>query len=147
MLLLDGSRVTKDGWKVSCQLVYPWLTFRRNNSVLKDEVVALSDLPQFQYIKSDGTRKRFIDPSVYSRNRQFRLGLSYKLSDATQTPLRLPGGPHITTFLRSCITRIEPNSWMVPEAALLGRSVGQGSQQRFVPFRCGPTSRPQDVES
>ena len=147
VLLLDGSRVTKDGWKVSYHLVYPWLTFRRNNSVLKDEVVALSDLPQFQYIKSDGTRKRFIDPSVYSRNRQFRLGLSYKLSDATQTPLRLPGGPHITTFLRSCITRIEPDSWMVPEAALLGRSVGQGSQQRFVPFRCGLTSRPQDVES
>ena len=58
--------------------------------------------------------KRFIDSSVYSRNRQFRLALSYKLSDTTQTQLLLPGGPKLSTFLLSCVTRIETDSWFVP---------------------------------
>ena len=110
VLILDGSRNTRDGWKVSYHLVYPWLTFQRNNAALRDEVAALSDSPQLQYTTLGGARKRFIDSSVYSRNRQFRLGLCHKLSDATQTPLRLPGGPSVTTFLLSCITRIEEGS-------------------------------------
>ena len=58
--------------------------------------------------------KRFIDSSVYSRNQQFRLALSYKLSDITKTPLLLPGGPKLSTFLLSCVTRIETDSWFVP---------------------------------
>ena len=114
VLILDGSRKTKDGWKVSYHLVYPWLTFPCNNSALKIEATALSSLPCFHYLKSDGTQKCFIDSSVYSRNRQFRLAYSYKLSDATQTPLRLPGRPTLPKFLLSCVTRIEPDSWRVP---------------------------------
>ena len=114
VMILDGSRPANGGWKVSYHLVYPWLTFPCNNTVLKDEVTALSDLPQFKYTLPDGTVKRFIDSSVYSRNRQFRMALSHKLSDPTQTPLRLPGGPSLSTFLLSCITRIEPHSWHVP---------------------------------
>ena len=114
VMILDGSRPANGGWKVSYHLVYPWLTFPCNNTVLKDEVTALSDLPQFKYTLPDGTVKRFIDPSVYSRNRQFRMALSHKLSDPTQTPMRLPGGPSLSAFLLSCITRIELHSWRVP---------------------------------
>ncbi len=132
-LILDGSRLTKDGWKVSYHLVYPWMTFPCNNSALKAEVEALAMLPQFQYITKDGSRKGFIDSSVYSRNRQFRLALSCKLSDVTQTPLRLPGEPSLSSFLLSCITRIEPDSWKAPaeepapSAANARCNAGQGA--------------------
>ena len=151
VLILDGSRNTRDGWKVSYHLVYPWLTFQRNNAALRDEVAALSDSPQLQYTTLDGARRRFIDSSVYSRSRQFRLGLCHKLSDATQTPLRLPGGPSVSTFLLSCITRIEEGSWIVPDIVwegCRGNQASRGGRQHRVaqasPW-CGSLLRPQDV--
>ena len=118
VLILNGSRLTPEGWKISYHLVYPWLTFSCNNGTLKEEVTALSNLPQFQDTLPDGSAKRFIDSSVYSRHRQFRMALSHKLSDRTQTPLSLPGGPNLQTFLLSCVTQIEPNSWTVPEETI-----------------------------
>jgi len=51
---------------------------------------------------------------VYTNNRQFRLLLNYKLSDKTQTALRLSSPPTLRSFIRSCITCIGPNVWRVP---------------------------------
>ena len=47
VLILNGSRLTPEGWKISYHLVYPWLTFSCNNGTLKEEVTALSNLHQF----------------------------------------------------------------------------------------------------
>ena len=118
VMILDGSRSIADQWKVSYHLVYPWLTFPCNNAALRTEVTTLASLPQFQYITKDGTSKSFIDSGVYSRNRNFRLAFSHKLSDSSRTPLRLPAGSSLSEFLLSCITRIEPGSWLVPHEAL-----------------------------
>ena len=113
-LVLDGSRSTSKGWKVSYHVVYPWLTFPGNTTTLKEAATALSDLPQLQYRALNGTIRRFIDPAVYSRNRQFRLPMSWKLSDETCTALRLPGTPLLSNFLLACITQLETDAWVVP---------------------------------
>ena len=121
-LVLDGSRHTAKGWKVSYHLIYPWLNFPCNTAALKAEAVALSALPQLQYAAAGGQSKRFVDPAVYSRNRQFRLPLSWKLPDSTCTPLRLPGVQSVSTFLLACITRTEQGAWLVPAEQAGGKS-------------------------
>ena len=118
VVILDGSRQTRRGWKVSYHLVYPWLTFPCNNTVLKEEVTAISNQPQFQYSTENGTMRSFVDSAVYSRNRQIRLPLSYKLSDETCTPLRLPFRPVVSLFGLACITRLESDAWLVPREVM-----------------------------
>jgi hypothetical protein len=51
---------------------------------------------------------------VYTSNRQFRLLLCNKLSDRSQTALRLSQHPTLSLFLRSCITHIGNNVGLVP---------------------------------
>jgi len=113
-MLLDGSRMTDEGWKVSYHVVYPWLVFPCNTTMLRHEVGKLSAHLDFQYLGKDGVQKPFVDPAVYTNNRQFRLLLNYKLSDKTQTALRLSSPPTLRSFIRSCITCIGPNVWRVP---------------------------------
>ena len=113
-MILNGSRATDQGWKVSYHIIYPWLTFSCNTTMLRDEVTRLSDDPSLQY-NGPGGIQRFIDPAVYTRNRQFRLPLCYKLSDRSRTGLSLPSPPLLSTFGRACISRIEIDSWRVPE--------------------------------
>jgi hypothetical protein len=112
-MILNGSRATDQGWKVSYHIIYPWLTFSCNTTMLRDEVTRLSDDPSLQY-NGPGGIQRFIDPAVYTRYRQFRLPLCYKLSDRSRTGLSLPSPPLLSTFGRACISRIEIDSWRVP---------------------------------
>jgi hypothetical protein len=56
-----------------------------------------------------------IQVCVYTSNRQFRLLLCTKLSDWSQTALRLSQHPTLTLFLRSCITHIGNNVGLVPQ--------------------------------
>ena len=100
---------------MSYHLVYPFLTFPCNNTILKDEVSALSNLSQLQIPLADGTRHRFVDTAVYSRNQLFRLPLNYKLSDETSTPLHLPGSCTVSDFRKACVTCLEDEAWRVPD--------------------------------
>ena len=74
----------------------------------------MSEMPQFHYSMANGERKSFIDPGVYTSNRQFRLLLCNKLSDRSQTAPRLSKHPTLSLFLRSCITHIGNNVGLVP---------------------------------
>ena len=108
--------MTDKGWKVSFHLVYPYLTFPCNNTLLKDAATALSNLSSLCFCDGDGTTCRFVDTAVYTRNRQFRLPLNHKLSDATCSVLRLPGCPTASTFRLACVTCLEQEAWRVPES-------------------------------
>ena len=74
----------------------------------------MSEMPQFHYSMANGERKSFIAPGVYTSNRQFRLLLCNKLSDRSQTALRLSQHPTLSLFPRSCITHIGHNVGLVP---------------------------------
>ncbi len=115
-MILNNSRVTDKGLKISYPIIYPWLIFPCNTMALRDEVGSMSEMPQFHYSMANGERRSFIDPVVYTSNRQFRLLLCNKLSDALQTVLRLQQHLSITLFLRSCITHwhIGNNVGLVP---------------------------------
>jgi hypothetical protein len=77
----------------------------------------MSEMPQFQYTTANGESKSFIDPCVYTSNRQFRLLLCNKLSHRSRTALRISSPPTIALFTRSCITHIEDIAgWIPPEA-------------------------------
>ncbi len=106
-MVLDGSRMTEAGWKVSYHVIYPWLVFPCNTMILKGEAERLSARPEFQF-------QPFVDPTVYTNNRQFRLLLNCKLSDSTRTALSLALPPTLSSFSLSCITYIGPNVWRVP---------------------------------
>ena len=101
-------------------MIFPWLTFPRNDGALKDLVSELCASDELQYPSRHGTTKPFVDDKVYTRMRQFRTALSWKLDDETTTGL-LPvhGALDAVTeelLLRSFVTRIEDGSWLVPEA-------------------------------
>jgi hypothetical protein len=98
--------------KLSCH--FPWFVFSCNTTTLRDEVNAMSLLPEFQYQTRDGSSKPFIDPGVYTKNRQFRLLMCNKLADPSRTPLTLAQHPTLLRFTRSCITQILDRSWLVP---------------------------------
>ena len=117
-MILTGSRMTGDGWKVSYHVIFPWLVFPSNTTMLHDEVGAMSEMPQFQYVTANGVSKSFIDPGVYTINRQFRLLLCYKLLDRTRTALCISSHPTIALFIRSCITHIEDKAGWVPQEAI-----------------------------
>jgi len=114
-IILDGSRQTSKGWKASYHLVYPFLTFPCNNTMLKEEVTALSNLSQLQIRMTDGTMHCFVDTAVYSRNQLFRMPLNFKLSDHTCTPLRVPGTCTVSDFRAACVTCLEADAWRVPD--------------------------------
>ena len=113
-IVLNGSRHTNKGWKVSYHLVYPLLAFPCNNTVLKAEVTALSNLPHLQIRLADGTCHHFVDTAVYSRNQLFRLPLNFKLSDDTCTSLSLPGDGSLSEFRTACVTCVEAGAWRIP---------------------------------
>ena len=118
-MILDGSRMTDAGWKVSYHVIYPWLVFPCNTTMLKFEAEALSTHAAFQYVAKNGVVKSFVDPAVYTKNRQFRMLLSYKLSDKTRTALHLSSSPTMQIFLNSCITCIGPKVWRVPIESII----------------------------
>jgi len=112
-IVLDGSRRTSAGdWKVSFHVVFPWLEFPCNHSLLQDLANDLSGRDDLQ--SPDG--RPFVDRSVYSRNRQFRLPCCWKLGDPSCTALQLLSGAlTLPVFLQACITCLEPDAWKVPE--------------------------------
>jgi len=119
-LILDGSRMTGGGWKVSYHVIFPWLTFKCNDGILKDTVRELSEKPELQYNTRQGTRP-FVDGNVYTKNRQFRTALSWKLDDNTTTELRPRGDMTKDNLLLSFVTRIEDETWWAPVEDKLGR--------------------------
>ena len=56
-VVLDGSRSTPKGWKVSYHVVFPWVVFPNNNTSLKQIVQMLSEEPALHYLTSSGERK------------------------------------------------------------------------------------------
>jgi len=114
-MILNGSRLTDKGLKISYHIIYPWLIFPCNTAALREEVGLMSEMPQFHYSMANGEKKSFIDPGVYTSNRQFRLLLCNKLSDRSRTALRLSQPPSLTMFVRSCITHIGSNAGLVPQ--------------------------------
>ena len=118
ILTVTGSRTTGDGLKVSYHIIYPWLVFPSNTTMLHDEVGAMSEMPQFQYTTANGESKSFIDPGVYTSDRQFRLLLCNKLSDRSRTALRISSPPTIALFTRSCITHIEGVAGWIPQETI-----------------------------
>jgi hypothetical protein len=117
-MILRGSRMTRDGLKISYHIIYPWLVFPSNTTMLREEVGAMSEMPQFQCSTANGKTKSFIDPGVYTSNRQFRLLLCNKLSDQSRTPLHIFSPPTIDMFARSCITHIESKAGWIPQEAI-----------------------------
>ena len=117
-MILKGSRMTGDGLKISYHVIFPWLIFPCNTTMLHDEVGSMSEMPQFQYNTASGQRKSFIDPGVYTSNRQFRLLLCNKLSDRSRTALHLSSPPTIAMFVRSCITHIGGTAGVVPQETI-----------------------------
>ena len=113
-MVLDGSRMTDAGWKVSYHVIYPWLVFPCNTTLLKCEAELLSARPEFQYRDNANVLKPFVDPTVYTNNRQFRLLLNCKLSDSTRTALTLASPPTLSSFALSCITYVGLDAWRVP---------------------------------
>ena len=99
------------GWKVSFHLVYPYLSFPCNNSILRTAATALNDIPQLGFRGLDGTDCRFVETEVCTRDWQFRLPLNHKLSDATCYVLLFPGLPTVTSFRLprrlACVTCLE----------------------------------------
>jgi len=126
-VVLDGSRLTSDGWKVSYHIVFPWLSFQRNDGTLKDLVRKLSEIPDLQYLSKGGTTKPFVDCNVYTKMRQFRTVLSWKLDDRTCTGFRIVGSENEERLLQSFVTRLEVESWKIPETSGLTNS---GSRRR-----------------
>ncbi len=129
-VLLNGSRMTDKGLKVSYHLVYPWFVFPCNTTMLRDEVTSMSAMGQFQYRTKNGDMKSFIDPAVYTNNRQFRLLMCHKLSDCTRTELCLSNPPTMRMFTRSCITHMEDKAWRVPAMAIPGEITPRQCTQR-----------------
>jgi hypothetical protein len=74
----------------------------------------LTARPEFQYRDKANVLKPFVDPTVYTNNRQFQLLLNCKLSDSTRTALNLASPPTLSSFSLSCITYIGPDVWRVP---------------------------------
>jgi hypothetical protein len=74
----------------------------------------MSLMPEFQFQTREGSSKPFIDPGVYTKNRQFRLLMCNKLADPSRTPLFLAQHPTLVMLTRSCITQILDRSWLVP---------------------------------
>jgi hypothetical protein len=60
-MILNGSRMTDKGLKISYHIIYPWLVFPCNTTTLRDEVGSMSEMPQFHYSLASGERKSFID--------------------------------------------------------------------------------------
>ena len=110
--------MTGEGLKVSYHVIFPWLIFPCNTTMLHDEIGLMSELPQFHYSTAGGQQKSFIDPGVYTSNRQFRLLLCHKLSDQSQTALTLSKPPTIDMFARSCITHIGNKAGFVPQETI-----------------------------
>jgi hypothetical protein len=115
-VVLDGSRRTAGGWKVSYHVVYPWLAFPCNEGLLPGVVVQLRRLEALQYTSPGGVRRPFVSAVHYTPNRAFRTAMSWKLSDETCTPMRIRGGDTLSNFLLACVTCIEPDAWHVPPA-------------------------------
>jgi hypothetical protein len=122
--------MTDKGLKVSYHLVYPWFVFPCNTTMLRDEVTSMSAMGQFQYRTKNGDMKSFIDPAVYTNNRQFRLLMCHKLSDCTRTELCLSNPPTMRMFTRSCITHMEDKAWRVPAMAIPGEITPRQCTQR-----------------
>ena len=149
-MVLDGSRMTDGGWKVSYHVVYPWLVFPCNTMTLKNEAGLLSSRPEFQYCDKDNVQKPFVDPAVYTNNRQFRMLLNYKLSDTTRPALTLAAPPTLSAFVLSCITHIGPGVWRVPpepiQSQLRDRPVSVSAAKRAL-HDPGHHARPAEGDS
>ena len=141
-MILRGSRMTSDGLKTSYHVIFPWLVFPCNTTMLHDEVGLMSEMPEFQYTAVSGERKPFIDPGVYTSNRQFRLLLCNKLSDQSRTALHLSRAPTIAMFARSCITHIEGNVGRVPQEAIPRMPTHRSSTKTINSTGRGSTQRP-----
>ncbi len=46
-MILNGSRLTGKGLKISYHIIYPWLIFPCNTAALREKVGLKSEMPQF----------------------------------------------------------------------------------------------------
>ena len=141
-MILRGSRMTGDGLKISYHIIFPWLVFPCNTTMLHDVVGSMSEMPQFQYRAVNRDWKPFIDPGVYTRNRQFRLLLCNKLSDRSRTALHLSSPPTIAMFVRSCITHIDGTAGLVPQEAIPRAVAGKSSTKKVSKSGTDDATRP-----
>ena len=141
-MILCGSRMTSGGLKISYHIIFPFLVFPCNTTMLHDEVGLMSEMDQFQYRTSTGHIKSFIDPGVYTSNRQFRLLLCSKLSDCTMTALQLSSPPTVLQFVRSCITQIDDTAYRIPQD-----NVPRGVQRRSQLRKRHPTATQEALSS
>lgn len=137
-MLLHGSRNAGNGLKISYHIIFPWLVFPCNNGALREVIVTMSSMPEFQYRTQTGMLKPFIDPGVYTRNRQFRLLLNYKLPDLTRTALQLSQHPTLGVFVRACITQIQERAWHVPPEPATLVHTAPAAQTRQANTSCKP---------
>jgi hypothetical protein len=118
-MILCGSRESKGWWKASYHIILPRLIFKHNTGALKALAASLALYPTLQYIdrSKNGTNSfSFVDKSIYTRNRQFRLPLCWKIDDPSKTPFLLE--THITTlkaFQLAVVSDLNSGGWRVPE--------------------------------
>ena len=55
-MILRGSRMTNGGLKTSYHVIFPWLVFPCNTTMLHDEVGLMSEMPEFHYHTASGER-------------------------------------------------------------------------------------------
>ena len=73
--------------------------------MLREEVTSMSEMEPFQYRTKNGDLKSFIDPAVYTNNRQFRLLLCH-----FQTVREL-NCVYLALLLYSCILGPALHTW------------------------------------
>jgi len=118
-IILCGSRASKGWWKASYHVVLPKLIFRHNTGVLKAVATSIAQCPELQYMdkSKDGTGSfSFVDKTIYTRNRQFRLPLCWKLDDNSKTPFVFEEERvTLDDYKAAVISDIRQGGWLVPE--------------------------------
>jgi hypothetical protein len=119
-LILCGSRTSKGWWKASYHIILPKLVFKHNTGALKELATSLAQRQELQY--SDKSKEglnsfSFVDKTIYTRNRQFRLPLCWKLDDNSKTPFVFATkNPTLEDYKQAVISDTSSGGWLVPEA-------------------------------
>jgi hypothetical protein len=119
-LILCGSRMSKGWWKASYHVILPKLIFKQNTGALKDLATSLAQCPDLQYCdksKASTNSFSFVDKTIYTRNRQFRLPLCWKLDDSSKTPFVFQiQSPTVYDYKQAVISETSSGGWLIPEA-------------------------------
>jgi hypothetical protein len=119
-LILCGSRTSKGWWKASYHIILPKLVFKHNTGALKELATSLAQRQELQY--SDKSKEglnsfSFVDKTIYTHNRQFRLPLCWKLDDNSKTPFVFATkNPTLEDYKQAVISDTSSGGWLVSEA-------------------------------